>query len=141
MTPDPMTPEPTPPEPTTPEPTIPEPTPAEPTTMVVSDADIAATILDQATLLGIHKSLSPSDVALVLANSLGQPDWRRHLGPVRRVAIGLAKSGAIDILRKGRPVDPVGVRGVIRLRIRTAPPNVINIVGDDSSSDCRPETP
>jgi hypothetical protein len=37
--------------------------------------------------------------------------------PVRRAAIGLALAGRIDILRKGKPVDPVDVRGVIRLRL------------------------
>ncbi len=41
------------------------------------------------------------------------------MSPVRRVAMGMATSGLIDILRKGKPVDPnQEVRGVIRLRIR-----------------------
>jgi hypothetical protein len=38
---------------------------------------------------------------------------------VRREAAALAREGRIDILRKGRPVDPATeIRGVIRLRIR-----------------------
>jgi hypothetical protein len=38
---------------------------------------------------------------------------------LRREAIALAREGRIEILRKGRPVDPDGaIRGVIRLRIR-----------------------
>ncbi len=41
------------------------------------------------------------------------------MSPVRRVAMGMATAGLIDILRKGKPVDPnQEVRGVIRLRIR-----------------------
>jgi hypothetical protein len=39
------------------------------------------------------------------------------MGPVRQAAIRLAQAGRIEILRKGKPVDPAGVRGVIRLRI------------------------
>jgi hypothetical protein len=41
------------------------------------------------------------------------------MGPVRRVAIGLARQGRIEILRKGRPVPEAEVRGVIRLRLRS----------------------
>jgi len=39
--------------------------------------------------------------------------------PVRQAASRLALAGRIEILRKGRPVDPQGikgVKGVIRLR-------------------------
>jgi hypothetical protein len=39
---------------------------------------------------------------------------------VRRAAVRLAQEGRIDILRKGKPVDPLGVKGVIRLRVRPA---------------------
>ncbi len=36
---------------------------------------------------------------------------------VRRAAVRLALAGRIHILRKGQPVDPTTVRGVIRLRL------------------------
>jgi hypothetical protein len=38
---------------------------------------------------------------------------------VRKAAIMLAVAGRIDILRKGRPIDPTQTHGVIRLRLRT----------------------
>jgi hypothetical protein len=58
-------------------------------------------------------SVSPSDIAAALAT-----EWRPLLGAVRQAAIGLARAGRIDILRKGKPVAPEDARGVIRLRAR-----------------------
>ena len=43
------------------------------------------------------------------------------MSAVRRVAVRLAQAGRIEILRKGKPVDGVDVRGVIRLRLAPAP--------------------
>ena len=42
--------------------------------------------------------------------------WRARLADVRREAVRLAREGRIAILRKGKPIDPDEVRGVIRLR-------------------------
>ena len=39
------------------------------------------------------------------------------MGRVRHAARGLAHDGLIDVLRKGRPVDPDTAKGVIRLRL------------------------
>lgn len=66
-------------------------------------------------------SICPTDAARRLAAENHETDtdgWRRHLATVRRAAISLARSGRIDILRKGRVVDPAELRGVIRLRLR-----------------------
>ena len=60
---------------------------------------------------GPAKSICPSEVARAL-----RPDWQPLLSEVRRTACQLAAAGRIDILRKGRVVAPVGVKGVIRLR-------------------------
>jgi hypothetical protein len=38
------------------------------------------------------------------------------MGPVRRAAAELARAGRVEILRKGKPVPPEAMRGVIRLR-------------------------
>ena len=69
-------------------------------------------------------SISPTDAARAVATVLvpeGGPDaWHAHLAPVRRAARLLARSGHIEILRKGKPVDPAGAKGVIRLRIAAA---------------------
>jgi len=75
--------------------------------------DIAAEILHQTAERGAEKSICPSEVARALA-----PDWRPLLPRVREAAVALAEAGRIDILRKGKPVDPREFRGVYRLRIR-----------------------
>ncbi len=80
---------------------------------------IEAEILRLAALRGETGSISPNDVARAL-----RPDWQALTGPVRQAAIRLAQAGRIDILRKGKPVSPEGVRGVIRLRIR---PTLIDV--------------
>jgi hypothetical protein len=82
----------------------------------MTDPDaITAEILRQTGDRGVAKSICPSDVARAL-----DPSWQRLLPAVRRAAIGLAQAGHIDILRKGKPVDPGEVKGVIRLRLRPA---------------------
>ena len=61
------------------------------------------------------RSVSPEDVA----KSLATENWQSLLTRIRREAVRLAQEGAIDILRKGKPVDPhAEIRGVIRLRAR-----------------------
>jgi len=77
---------------------------------------IEAAILDVAGARGADGSITPEDVARALAGER----WRPLLGAVRRAAASLAAAGRIDILRKGKPIDPAEVRGVIRLRIRDA---------------------
>ena len=76
---------------------------------------IQAEILAQTAARGPYKSICPSEVARTL-----DPDWRPLMSPVRREAALLARAGQIEILRKGKPVDPEGVRGVIRLRVKAA---------------------
>jgi hypothetical protein len=46
---------------------------------------------------------------------------RRSLAPIRFAAIRLARAGAIDILRKGKPVAPDEAHGVVRLRSAGTP--------------------
>jgi hypothetical protein len=75
-------------------------------------AEIEATILALTTQRGLAKSICPSEVARAL-----RPDWQTLLTEVRRVACRLAAAGRIDILRKGKVVEPVEVKGVIRLRM------------------------
>lgn len=86
----------------------------------MTDQDaIAAEILRQTAARGAAKSICPSEVARALAPE--EEAWRRLLGPVRAAAIRLARAGRVEVLRKGKPVDPEGeIRGVIRLRIAPA---------------------
>jgi hypothetical protein len=77
---------------------------------------IEATILELTTACGPRKSISPTDVAHVLAPEPGD-GWRRHLTAIRKAAARLATAGRIEVLRKGKPVPPAELHGVIRLRI------------------------
>ncbi|MBM3589028.1 MAG: DUF3253 domain-containing protein [Alphaproteobacteria bacterium] len=61
---------------------------------------------------GPQKSLCPTDVA----RAVSAENWRPLLGAVWQVAAELARQGKIEILRKGKPIRPDELRGVIRLR-------------------------
>ncbi len=43
--------------------------------------------------------------------------WRRYLVSVRQQAIHLAKTGRIEIIRKGEAVDPRDFKGIVRMRL------------------------
>ncbi|MEW5685646.1 MAG: DUF3253 domain-containing protein [Pseudomonadota bacterium] len=59
------------------------------------------------------KSISPDDVA----KAINAEGWRRELGKVRAVAIGLARIGKLVILRHNKPADPDTFKGVWRMRL------------------------
>jgi hypothetical protein len=71
---------------------------------------VRAAILDLALQRGRGKSLCPSEVARALA-----ADWPPLMAEVRAVA---AEMPEIVVMQKGREVDPLTVRGPIRLRLR-----------------------
>ncbi|MBJ7249986.1 MAG: DUF3253 domain-containing protein [Acetobacteraceae bacterium] len=73
---------------------------------------ITTAMLQIAAERGPEKSLCPTDVA----RAVSAEDWRPLLGAVRKVAADLARQGKIEILRKGKPINPDEMRGVIRLR-------------------------
>ena len=79
--------------------------------MTISPAEIEAILLRLTAQRGPAKSICPSEAARELA-----PQWQPFMGVVRQAAIRLARQGRIEILRKGKPVEPADVRGVIRLR-------------------------
>jgi Protein of unknown function (DUF3253) len=74
-----------------------------------------AAILSMVEKAGPAKSVTPSDVAMSLAE-----DWRPLLKHLRAAARRLAEQGRIDILRHGKPIDPAVLKGVIRLRLKQA---------------------
>ena len=62
------------------------------------------------------------DVARTIANERRKPKdgphlWRRYMNAVKQQAIHLAKSGRIEIMRKGEPVDPKNFKGVVTMRL------------------------
>ncbi len=76
---------------------------------------IEAEILRLTTERGPDKSICPTEVARAIMPGPGDA-WRQKLTAVRRAAERLAQAGQIEILRKGKPVAPTAVKGVIRLR-------------------------
>jgi len=82
-----------------------------------SPETLSAEILRQTAACGPGKSVAPSDVAQALAP---EEHWRSLLGAVRAAAVALQREGRLEVLRKGKPVPPEEVRGVIRLRAPAA---------------------
>ncbi len=62
------------------------------------------------------KSISPEEVA----RAVDPEGWRRLLGQVRAVAVGLARQCRLVITRHGKPADPNDFKGVYRLRLPQA---------------------
>jgi hypothetical protein len=81
-------------------------------------AEVEAAIFDLLGKLAPGKSVSPEEVA----RAVDAAGWRRELGKVRAVAIGLARSGRLVILRHNKPADPDTFKGVWRMRLPDAAP-------------------
>jgi hypothetical protein len=62
---------------------------------------------------GARRTASPEDVA----RAVDAENWRKILPQVRSTAVGLARQGRVVILRKGKPADPEGLKGVYRLAL------------------------
>ena len=59
------------------------------------------------------KTVSPEDVA----KAVDPEGWRRLLGQVRGLTVGLARQEKLVILRHNKPADPNSFKGVSRLRL------------------------
>lgn len=76
---------------------------------------IETAILNKIAGLEPGKSIEPAEVAKEL-----QPEqWQRMLPKVRALALSLMRQGKLTITKKGKPVDPNAMKGVIRLRLPT----------------------
>ncbi len=84
--------------------------------MPVPDDTIREELLRQVEARGADKSICPSEVARALTS-----EWHGLMSRIRVIAIALSHEQRIEILRKGRPVEPQGVKGVIRLRLKSGP--------------------
>ncbi len=83
---------------------------------------VARAILDHLAALPPGATASPQDVARAVAGARSRqreaPDgWRRYLLAVRQQALYLARTGRIELVRKGRVVAPRNLKGVFRLRL------------------------
>lgn len=83
--------------------------------MTIDPAEQA--ILNTLKASGAGKSICPTQAARALAGDPADESWRRSLAPVKLAAQRLARSGKIEILRKGKVIDPEILHGVIRLRL------------------------
>ncbi len=59
------------------------------------------------------ESISPNDVA----KALNPENWQRQLPKVRAVILDLVRQGRIEVLRKGKPVEFEGLKGIYRIRL------------------------
>ena len=76
-------------------------------------SQVEETLLALLSQLRDKESISPNDVA----KTLDAENWQRELPKIRGVIIGLARQGRVDVLRKGKPVSPEGLKGVYRVRL------------------------
>jgi len=86
----------------------------------MTTAEITAEILRQTEARGPDKSICPSEVA----RALEPENWRPLMTAIRQAAAALAADGRLRILRKGKPVPPEEMRGVIRLSAPPATPGI-----------------
>ena len=77
---------------------------------------VETAILDLLAQVPAGKSVSPEQVA----RAVDPESWRRMLGRVRAIAIGLARQRRLVITRHGKPADPDTFKGVYRLRLPEA---------------------
>jgi hypothetical protein len=80
------------------------------------DADKIEAMLMSLAQARADGTISPTDVARALGG-VHPEGWGPLMQPIRRVAVRLMKEGRIVILRKGRPVDPDGFKGVYRIAL------------------------
>lgn len=76
-------------------------------------AEVEAAIFNLLGNLPPGKSVSPEEVA----RAVDPNGWRRELGKVRPLAVGLARAGKLVITRHGKPADPEKFKGVWRMRL------------------------
>ena len=84
---------------------------------------VAEVLLEELEALDPGKSLGPEQAAKIYADLRRKPNdgpqlWRRYMNAIKQQAIFLARSGRIEILRKGKPVDPNDFKGVWRMRLK-----------------------
>lgn len=68
------------------------------------------------------RAVSPNDIAIKIAKDRAKdsdPDdvWRKYLLAVKQQAKSLARAGRISILRRGKPIDPNKMKGLIKFSL------------------------
>ena len=79
---------------------------------------LEATLMHMLAGLGPGASLNPNDIAKAAHAGDDKPEsWRRDLPKLKAIAVGLARQGKVEILRKGKPVSPDNLKGIYRLKL------------------------
>lgn len=71
---------------------------------------------------GVDTAFTPEDVARAAfpvgpKEEKGKERWRGQIRGIGAAAIGLARQGKLEILRRGEPADPTApIKGLIQLR-------------------------
>ncbi|MDG1857772.1 MAG: DUF3253 domain-containing protein [Emcibacteraceae bacterium] len=66
--------------------------------------------------------VSPNDIAIEIAKDRAKasdPDdvWRKYMLAVKQQAKSLARAGQISILRRGKPIDPNKMKGLVKFSL------------------------
>ncbi|MBL4803006.1 MAG: DUF3253 domain-containing protein [Emcibacter sp.] len=66
--------------------------------------------------------VAPRDIAIEIADDRAKENspkdaWRKYLIAVKQQAKNLARIGRISILRRGKPIDPNKMKGLIKLSL------------------------
>ena len=69
---------------------------------------------------GAH--VSPNEIAIKIAKDRARdsdPDdqWRKYMLAVKQQAKSLARAGRISILRRGKPIDPNKMKGLVKFSL------------------------
>ena len=68
------------------------------------------------------KTVSPNDIAIKIAKDRAKdsdPDdqWRKYMLAVKQQAKSLARAGRISIIRRGKPIDPAKMKGLVKFSL------------------------
>ena len=64
-----------------------------------------------------NRPVNPMVIAREIAGA-NEKEWRLLMKPLRSASMALAAQGQIEILRKGKVVDPYELKGVYKIRLR-----------------------
>ena len=83
---------------------------------------VAEYILSELSALKDDEMMSPEEMAKIVADMRRKPKdgpqlWRKYMHAVKQQAIFLARSGKVDIMRKGQVADPNDFKGIWKMRL------------------------
>lgn len=69
--------------------------------------------------------VAPRDIAIEIADDRARENsskdaWRKYLLAVKQQAKNLARQGRISILRRGKPIDPNKMKGLVKFSLPVA---------------------